>query len=869
VPDIVGTSGNDTLPGTGDADNITALAGNDTVNAGDGNDTINGGTGNDTLNGEGGDDTFIEDEITSALDVFNGGDGFDTLELRVIPIPLVLSVGLFSPHTLSAPTSLVSVERLLFASQVGHTVQATLLYSAFASTGLTQIVGGVGRDTLTITLGTAATAATYNMLNLPITGFEPVSLNAWDHAGDSVAFSASAVGIGVNVTLNAHVAASYMQVLIGGRGNDIINGSGNADTIISSSGNDQINAGGGNDAISLANGSVPTGPGTWGPPTTNTGAGSIWDGGAGSDVISIGGTVDLQATLLNIEGVYFQPAFYPPLANTTRQDPAVLILDSAHIAMLPTNAFFTGTGTVRFNIDDGLSFSIPTGYVMTAGSDVSFAIDAGNGDGLTFTGGSGDDEIVLGYGSQIAYGGDGNDTLNNGVSFFPGDGLISMFGGNGDDILILDNPVEDNLFLDGGAGDDLLQLHSYSTTSPGNAPILHALTGTDGSGITGIEAVQFVSVVGQPMTLIANIDAGFGTIIGGAGFDRMIFNVNSAGTYAMPDFALVNWNSQAGDFVGLGPTSDATFAVTLNGRNDISQYLFGALAADTLNGGNMSDFLFGAGGANIVNGNGGDDVMFLDAGANGSSFDGGAGNDALIVNSTTTSLASLASIESVQVAGGSGLTLTGSQFATGLASNTTVGGTGSITVNMTAGINFLSQNFVFSGSGVTVTVNGSSGIDIIKCGTGVQIINSGDGVDQIRGGTSADTINAGAGNDKIIGFTGADIITGGTGNDQFRYLLASDSGLGAGADRITDYAIGQDRLNFSAIDTNAGLAGIQGFAFVANGAFSGGGTASIRYINSGADLLVQADVNGDGIADMEIILQGLNGGTLTAADFIL
>ena len=53
-----------------------------------------------------------------------------------------------------------------------------------------------------------------------------------------------------------------------------------------------------------------------------------------------------------------------------------------------------------------------------------------------------------------------------------------------------------------------------------------------------------------------------------------------------------------------------------------------------------------------------------------------------------------------------------------------------------------------------------------------------------------------------------------------------------------------------------------------NAAFSGG-AAQLRYTNSGADLLVQADIDGDGIADMEIILQGLNGGTLTAGDFIL
>jgi hypothetical protein len=33
--------------------------------------------------------------------------------------------------------------------------------------------------------------------------------------------------------------------------------------------------------------------------------------------------------------------------------------------------------------------------------------------------------------------------------------------------------------------------------------------------------------------------------------------------------------------------------------------------------------------------------------------------------------------------------------------------------------------------------------------------------------------------------------------------------------------------------------------------------------------LVHADVNGDGVADMEIILQGLNGQALTSVDFIL
>jgi hypothetical protein len=40
-------------------------------------------------------------------------------------------------------------------------------------------------------------------------------------------------------------------------------------------------------------------------------------------------------------------------------------------------------------------------------------------------------------------------------------------------------------------------------------------------------------------------------------------------------------------------------------------------------------------------------------------------------------------------------------------------------------------------------------------------------------------------------------------------------------------------------------------------------------MNSGANLLVQADINGDGIADMEVMLAGLAGQTLTGASFLL
>jgi Ca2+-binding RTX toxin-like protein len=197
-----------------------------------------------------------------------------------------------------------------------------------------------------------------------------------------------------------------------------------------------------------------------------------------------------------------------------------------------------------------------------------------------------------------------------------------------------------------------------------------------------------------------------------------------------------------------------------------------------------------------------------------------------------------------------------------------VTGTGTLIVNMATAGTFVSKLFTFA-STASLVVNGTSGSDIFKLGNASHTVNAGDGTDQIKGGNLVDVIDGGAGIDKINGAGGADILTGGGGNDVFRYTRASDSGVGPAADRITDYAIGGDRLNFKDIDADTSTAGDQAFAFVGTGAFSGGGAGSIRYQNSGADEFVQADVNGDGISDMEIVLQGLAGGTLTAADFVL
>ncbi|WP_291298706.1 carbohydrate-binding domain-containing protein [Elioraea sp.] len=77
----------------------------------------------------------------------------------------------------------------------------------------------------------------------------------------------------------------------------------------------------------------------------------------------------------------------------------------------------------------------------------------------------------------------------------------------------------------------------------------------------------------------------------------------------------------------------------------------------------------------------------------------------------------------------------------------------------------------------------------------------------LEGTTAANTLVGGAGADLLRGGAGADVMTGGAGADTF--LFAS----GAGADRITDFASGTDRLFFQGIAS----ASVQATATTVNG----------------------------------------------------
>lgn len=350
----------------------------------------------------------------------------------------------------------------------------------------------------------------------------------------------------------------------------------------------------------------------------------------------------------------------------------------------------------------------------------------------------------------------------------------------------------------------------------------------------------------------------YGSFQGTAGVDLLTFN----GSWVAIASTFSNWTS-------------GVDIIQINGTGGVNN-LGGSYQADEIWGYDGDDFLFGWGGADTIDGGNGNDIIFLIGANSGAMVTGNAGTDILQIMSggSLSGLAVVSGFEGIKLENGASLRLTAAQFAQGFAANSMLSGTGSIIVDLSPGNQSLIAvgMTVQSGSTVALTVNGSSSNDLVKASPGTASTIIGDaGNDRLNGGNLADTISAGADIDKLRGGGGADLLTGGSGADVFKYRVAGDSGTGSNADIITDFVSGTDKLNFSRIDTNPSLAGDQGFAYIGTAAFGGTGTAQIRYIDLGNDIRVEADVDGNGIADMHIILQGAGAGAgaLNASDFVL
>ncbi|MBK8017958.1 MAG: hypothetical protein IPK20_15330 [Betaproteobacteria bacterium] len=246
---------------------------------------------------------------------------------------------------------------------------------------------------------------------------------------------------------------------------------------------------------------------------------------------------------------------------------------------------------------------------------------------------------------------------------------------------------------------------------------------------------------------------------------------------------------------------------------------------DTLEGGDGHDSLLGGDGNDALSGEAGDDSLLGEAGDD--SLDGGLGDDVLD--------------------GGAG-------------NDTALGQRGDDTLLGGAGNDRL---------------EGNDGEDLLDGGAHLDQLYGGNGRDTLLGGAGNDFLDGGAGNDHLSGGTGADVLVGGAGRDVleggagydlFSFSRLDDSGTSASTrDVVVDFVQGWDMFDLESLDADTSTAADDAFRFVGD-TFSGE-AGELRAFDRAGQTLVEADVDGNGLADFAVALNGII--TLAQDDFIL
>lgn len=159
------------------------------------------------------------------------------------------------------------------------------------------------------------------------------------------------------------------------------------------------------------------------------------------------------------------------------------------------------------------------------------------------------------------------------------------------------------------------------------------------------------------------------------------------------------------------------------------------------------------------------------------------------------------------------------------------------------------------------TLNGGAGLDAVSytgasAGVTVSLANTGPhttvegsdtfiSIEGLIGSDYNDVLGGDGGANLLDGGRGDDVLTGGAGADLFQFAPVS------GNDRITDFVSGVDKIDLSLIDARSNVSGNQAFTWIGNAAFSNV-SGQLRYDNG----VLSGDVNGDGVADFTITLDG-------------
>ncbi|WP_028969427.1 calcium-binding protein [Sphingomonas sp. URHD0057] len=235
-----------------------------------------------------------------------------------------------------------------------------------------------------------------------------------------------------------------------------------------------------------------------------------------------------------------------------------------------------------------------------------------------------------------------------------------------------------------------------------------------------------------------------------------------------------------------------------------ANHIIGTGAADIIRGYGGNDLLEGLGGSDRIYGGGGADT--INGGKGNDLLSGGAGNDTFLyaISDGRDVVTDFAAGDLVRISGyasAQSLAQVGGDVVLTLSASDTITFSNATATTVQAALQFGSGGG--SGGGPTGTITGTSGNDMLN-GTGSN--------DTINGLGGDDIIKGGAGDDRIIGGLGSDTLSGGGGSDTFAYLSLAELSKTYGAEMIYDWSA-EDRIDLSAIDANALVAGNQAFVF--------------------------------------------------------
>ncbi|MDB5707151.1 MAG: hypothetical protein JWN66_4267, partial [Sphingomonas bacterium] len=744
-----GGGGDDILNGNGGTDLLYGEDGIDTINGGDDIDYITGGAGADILHGDAGDDYFLVD-LASELangEVIDGGSGIDLLQLRFSSGPVDLS-----------GINITGVEQLM---AMGSGYYGTVSMTAAQLAGFTSYL-----DVFTIQLTTGGTVTLGNVDGRHNNIFLANLATTLDARADPSNYGSTITGgTADDIIYGSTLYADHLQ---GGDGNDQLYGGNDRDGLVGGQGNDRLEAGGnddnlygedGNDTLYGSDGydTIHGGAGLdklYGEGTddllvidsaSDLIAGEVYDGGAGSDTLSLtgGGTFDLSTvSLVSVERL---DNIYGTAVLTTAQ--------LASFTYLSGTISFATTGAVTL----GGSYNNVT-FLLNAGGNTIDASTASSGIrvigsvvGESITGSGYADQLEGGGGIDTINGGGGDDTLRGGA------GADIVNGGSGNDVILFDSASDlaAGEQIDGGADFDLIRLSSF-----GGSIALNLTTATM-TGIEGIDTGSYsssVSLTAAQLDALTAVSGNFVLTTGGS--------VSMAGVTSAAEF-------------GGGP-STLTFTLSAAGNVfDMTNYdtpftnVFGQDGVDTITGSSGADNVYGGGGNDVINGNDGNDTIRGGLGAD--TMSGGAGDDIFVLDAANEFVAG----ESYNGGAGTDILQLSGSFTVNLSSGDLSGldgidarfGTVQLTAAQLDALTAVTGNFVLTtgGSvymnGVVNAANGNSTFTLSAAGNLFDMSGYAVSASQVTGAAGNDTIIGSAGNDWLIGNGGDDVLTGGDGND--------------------------------------------------------------------------------------------------------